>query len=168
MKKFYRIVLYLSCFVPILLMAQGNPLDKLMDRYAGMKGVMFLDLKTNMVPVKDSAASGENHVIRVKMLSVNPKLNSAVEPAAMYDEFFKQIDRKGYKGLVEVKSSGDNVEMMVKEEGGKISELIIAVKEHDETTLIAASGDFDLKELARLSQLKNCKGLQVLNSLCEE
>lgn len=73
-----------------------------------------------------------------------------------------------YKGLVEVKSSGENINMMVKKEGDQLSEIVIIVQEKDETTFMVATGNFDLKDIAKLSELKNCKGLQTLEKLCED
>jgi len=57
---------------------------------------------------------------------------------------------------------------MVKKNGDILSEVIIMVQEDDETTLIAASGNFDLKDLAKFGNMDKCKGLKVLSELCED
>jgi len=143
-------------------MSQENPLNGLIEKYAIQEGFYFLDVNTNMM------SDEPGNIIHLKLLSFEQEKNPAYNPAGIYDEFFSQIDKNLYKGLVEVKSSGDNMEMLVRKEGEKIAEVIVAVKGDLETILIAASGTFTLKNLAKFGAAENCRGFKVLEELCEE
>jgi hypothetical protein len=45
---------------------------------------------------------------------------------------------------------------------------MIVIQENKETTILAASGSFDLKDVAKFSEMKNCRGLETLEKFCEE
>ena len=169
MKKVLILVSAVMFMFCISIFAQQNPLDGFLAKYSGKEGVKFLELKTNMVgSEKSENEQYSNKVIDLKMISIKGSGPKGNEAKNLYNEFFQEFNKDNYIGLVEVKSSGDNVEILVKKENNRISEFIIAVKEEVETTLIAASGNFDLKDLAKISEFQNCKGLQVLEKLCEE
>ena len=157
--------------IPGILLAQVNPLDCYIEKYEGDPGFYYMDLKTNMFNLNDEekgTQSTQNKIIDFKIVSFEKNENSKFDPTKIYNDFNKTINKDVYKGLVEVKSSGENINMMVKKEGDQLSEIVIIVQEKDETTLMVATGNFDLKDIAKLSELKNCKGLQALEKLCED
>ena len=155
--------------IPGILLAQVNPLDSYIEKYEGTPGFYYMDMKTNMFNFdeKDSPKT-ENNIIDFKIVSFEKIEKAKFDPADIHDSFTKTLNANIYKGLIDVKSSGENVEMLVKKEGGQIAEIVIIVQEKDETTLMVATGNFDLKDIAKLSELKSCKGLQVLEKLCED
>lgn len=156
--------------MPALLSAQSNPLDSYILKYAGTSGFYFLDLKTNMFnPSEDEGGNtDETSIINLKMISVEDSKNPEIQSSTLYNQFYDKFNKNEYKGIVEVKSSGENVEMMVKKEGDFINEMIITIQDKEETTLIVATGKFSLKDMAKFSNAKNCKGFEILGQLCEE
>ncbi|MCF8368395.1 MAG: DUF4252 domain-containing protein [Bacteroidales bacterium] len=167
MKKIIIIGVVLAVFIQTGI-TQNNPLDQFMTKYASDKNYKFLELKTNMIGHSKEDNTSVNKVLRLKMITQKESGLKGNDAVNFYDEFFKTFNKKEYVGLVEVKSSGDNIEILVKNKDNFVSEFIIAINEESETTIIAASGNFDLKDLAKLSEFQNCKGLQVLDKLCEE
>lgn len=164
-------ILVLSLLVPVILFAQVNPLNSYIDQYKGTPGFYYMDMQTNMFNVDDEEEGSQkssDETIDFKIISFEKNENATFDPAKIYSDFSKALNKDDYKGLVEVKSSGENVNMMVKKQGKQIAEIIITVQEEDETTIMVASGNFDLKDIAKLSELKSCKGLQALEKLCED
>ncbi len=155
---------------PAILFAQVNPLDSYFEKYSSETGFYYLDLKTNMFQSSDdkSTNTGKDKMVSLKILSFEEGDNTKYNASKIYNDFVNSIEKANYRGLIEVKSSDENVEMMVKKEGNIIKEFIITIKEDKETTLVSATGNFDLKDLAKFSDTKNCKGLEVLKKLCEE
>ncbi len=161
MKTLLKFMIILMTF-PLMGTAQDNPLNHLITKYKDQPGFHFLDVSTNMM------SENIDKVIHLKLLSFDEKENSSFKAKELYNNFFKDFDKSLYKGLVEVKSSGDNVEMMVKQDGKNISEIVITVLGDTEAVLIAASGNFTMNDLSKFSDLNQCKGFQVLEKLCEE
>jgi len=140
-----------------------------MKKYAEKPGFYYLDLKTNMVFSQDLENSkNEKKEVNIKMLVFEETQEINLQAADLYQSFIKRLDQSDYVGLMEVKNADENVEIMVKKEEGFVSEFIITLHEDHEATIIAATGNFDLKDLAKLKDFQNCKGLQVLGKICEE
>lgn len=167
--KTYILLIIAGLLIPAFLQAQSNPLDSFHKKYIGQEGFYYVDLKTNMVVGCDSVVRGEkNKEVNVKILSFKESEQSGLSSKSLYDSFVKDIDRDSYIGLIDVKSSDENVEVMVKKENKVVQEFVIIVREENELSLIAASGNFDLKDLARLKNFQNCKGLNLIEKICEE
>ena len=110
----------------------------------------------------------QSEIVYLRMLTFKESENVNKEASNVYNEFLKVFDKDVYKGLIDVNSSGEKVDMMVKKEDGKVSEIIIVIFDKTETMLVSASGNFDLKKLANFKQIENCKRLGSLKQLCED
>lgn len=172
MKKTIKIsILALIISLPVILFAQSNPLDSYISQYEGTPGFYYMDMKTNMFSFDENEQDSpktESNVIDFKIVSFEKTEKAKFDPANIYKNFSKTLNADSYRGLVTVKSSGENVEMLVKKEGNQIAEIVIIVQEKDETILMVATGNFDLKDIAKLRNLKDCKGLEALEKLCED
>jgi len=172
MKTFKKIILLLSVvMLPGLIFSQSNPLDEMIAKYKDKEGFYYLELKTDMFNKhkdEENKVSQQKRVINILMLSYEEGQNTSYKAKTIYKEFSREIDKDNYIGLIEVKSSGDNVEILVKEIKDIITEVIILIKEEKEAAMIAITGNFDLKDLAKFSELKKCKGLEILGKICEE
>jgi hypothetical protein len=171
MKITYKIILLLiTGLFPALLSAQSNALDGLLSKYADQPGFYFLELKTNMFSSEQetNGSPTPGKLITVKILSYEEGSSNQSNATDVYEQLRSEIDVNTYKGLIEVKSSGDKIDMMVKKDGVKLSEIVIIVRESTETTVIAASGSLDLKDIAKFSEMKNCHSLETLKKLCED
>jgi hypothetical protein len=148
-----------------------NPLDGLMKQYTGQTGFYFMEMKTHMFGLAndDAGSNSTGQSISINVLSFREEENSAVKAGDIYNQFKSGIDVDSYKGLAELKSSGDKVEMMIRKKGqGEISDIIIIINEKDEAIILSATGTFNLNDISRLSKMKNCHGLEILNQLCQE
>lgn len=168
MKK-YVTSLFLMLVIPLALLSQMNPLDGFLKDYKGQDGVFFMDMSTNMLSAcKEGEAKDVNMVINLKILSFDKSNKSGLSAKELSEAFFSQVNRDNYIGLVEVKSPDENVEIMVKKENKSISELILVARDDSKISFIAASGNFDLKDLASLKGMQNCSSLKLLGQMCEE
>lgn len=169
MKSIFSIIITLVVFLPGVLLAQTNPLDGFLEKYSGEKGFYYLDLNTNMFSksCEDEAQDFEKKV-NIKMLSYDETLGKGKQASDMYNVFINQFRNDDYIGLVEVRHSGENVEILVKKENKMVTEFILAMQEKESVTLVAATGNFDLKDLTKLKSLQNCKGMNILHQMCDE
>ena len=160
-----KTILYFLLFcvvIPAGTFAQSDQLNRMIHKYKSVEGFRYLDVNTNMISAET------DKVVNLKLISFDAEKNTSFVSDNLRDEFYKGFNEKEFKGLVEVKSSGDNVEMMVKKEGDKVSHIIISVLGESETVFISVSGNMTMKDLGKFSDFENCHGLQVLEQLCEE
>jgi hypothetical protein len=75
----------------------------------------------------------------------------------LYAEALKTIDSKMYEPLMTVKSKDDNVQFLIKENNGVVSELFMAAGSEDDFVLISMVGDLDLKTVSKLANKVNTR-----------
>lgn len=156
-------------FLPAIMFAQANPLDGLLEQYSGEKGFYYLDLNTNMFLGSSEDESKEYYQkVNIKMLSYEEGQGNTKEIASLHELFFNQFDNADYIGLVDVKTSEEKVEVLIKKKDKVVTEFIFLIQEKKSITLMAAAGNFDLKDLAKLKSLQNCRGFQIMQQMCDE
>lgn len=169
MKKINLLLVLFAVAAPFILLAQQSKSDKLFEKYSEKTGFYYLSMETNMFSMIDEEDTGsESQIVYLKMLTYKEGENTSKEASKIYGEFKKAFDRDVYKGLIDVNSSGEKVDMMVRKENGQVSELVILLFDDTETKLIKATGNFDMKKLASLKQLESCERLGSLMQLCED
>jgi hypothetical protein len=80
-------------------------------------------------------------------------------------EVYDKLDKQVYKEMMTVKESDQNVMILLKENGGKISEILLLVTGKNDNVLIQAKGDMLLSEMADLGGKCNLKGFEQLKML---
>jgi hypothetical protein len=92
-------------------------------------------------------------------------LSTETTPLYFFKEALTLIDRKQYEELITVRGSNAHVRFMIKENGDKISELLMIAADEDGFTLMSFVGDIDLDRLARLSADLDIKGMEYLKNV---
>jgi hypothetical protein len=165
MKNIIKIVLALL-IIPGFVFSQSAKTEKLFEKYAEKEGFYFLKLETNLLSSRDEIP--DDGVVHVKMLAFEQEEDSGKDVSKVYKEFQKAFNNEEYSGLIDVNSKGEKVDMMVKKTDGIVSEIVLIILDKNETMLISATGNFDLKNLANFESLEKCKRLGMLQKLCEE
>ncbi len=80
-------------------------------------------------------------------------LTSEENVAGFYKEAKAKINTSEYEPLITVRSkSEDNVEFLIKEEGDKISELLLIAGGNDSFVLLSFIGSFDLAKVTKMAK----------------
>ena len=69
----------------------------------------------------------------------------------LYAEALKTINRQEYEPLMTVKDKNDNVQFLVKEKNGIVSELFMAAGSDNDFVLMSMVGDIDLADVSKLA-----------------
>jgi len=72
-----------------------------------------------------------------------------------------------YTNLMEVNESNENIKFYVKKSGPKISELLMIVKEPDETTALSITGEINLNSISKLGKTMHLEGMENLEKIEE-
>jgi hypothetical protein len=83
----------------------------------------------------------------------------------LYKEAFTLIPVKEYEELMTVRDKDKDMKFMIKEKGGKISELLMVVGGTTEFMVLSLFGEIDLKQVSRLGKKMNVSGLENLQKL---
>ena len=89
-----------------------------------------------------------------------------VNGQTMYKEAANTLSLKGYEELMFIREGGDEeLQFLVKEDKGKISELLMLIGNKEDFFLMSLIGNIDLNQIARLAKTMDIEGMENLEKL---
>ncbi len=166
--KLFSIII-ITIFSIQLSWGQTSPVDKLFDQYAEKDGFttvyitqymfsMFKDVKTDDKEFDNLVKNLKS----IRILAVDHE--NPPKGINFYTAVMKDLPVKDYKELMVIKEKGQDVKFLVKDNNGKISELLLIAGGKD-NALISIQGNIDLKSLAHLSKAMKIEGLEQLGKV---
>lgn len=83
----------------------------------------------------------------------------------LYKEAFSLIPMKEYEELMSVRDKDKDMKFLIKESGGKISELLMVMGGNEEFMVMSLFGEIDLKQISRIGKKMNVSGLEHLDKM---
>jgi hypothetical protein len=167
MKKVAIIVL---CLLGNMAFAQNSEFVKFYNKYSANQDFTVVSVNERMISLFSSldledeedreAMDAISKIKGIKLIAKQGSNNSK----ALYNEA-KAAFAKGYDELMVVRDKDANMQFLIKESGGKITELIMLVD--SDSSFVAASiyGDIDLKQMSKMGKSLNISGMENLNKL---
>ncbi len=157
-----KLVLILAFVLPMVVLAQKTPVDKLFDKYANQKGFTTVNISGTLLGFAAQLENDDEEVSNmlsslkgIRVLTVedeelNKKLDFYKELEA--DGFFKD---NNFEVLMEVTEENEVVRFLAKDEGnGNISDLLLVVGGND-NVLISISGVIKSKDIGKITKSLN-------------
>jgi hypothetical protein len=85
----------------------------------------------------------------------------------LYKEAFTLIPVKEYEELMAVRTDDKDMKFFIKENSGKISELLMVMGGNEQFMVMSLFGEIDLKQIARIGKKMDVKGLEHLEKMGE-
>jgi hypothetical protein len=170
MKKILFIFIML---VPNLVFSQKSQLNQFFDKYSGQDGYtsvyitkylfeMFAKLNTDKE--EHDFKDATNKLESIKILTVDSALNSNLK-INFSNELKKILPRNEYKDLMVVREGKKQINFMIRETNGKISELVMTVIGENQPLLIMLEGDIDLAKISKISKSMKIDGFENLEKV---
>ena len=157
-----KLVLILAVVLPMAVLAQKSPVDKLFDKYANQKGFTTVNISGKLLGFAAQVDTGDEEVSNmlsglngIRVLSVeDDELNKELD-------FYKELEKEGFfknndfEVLMEVTEDDEVVRFLAKDAGnGKISDLLLVVG-GDDNALISISGIIDPENIGKITKAVN-------------
>lgn len=154
-----KLILILALVLPLAVLAQKSPVDKLFEKYANKKGFTTVNISGKLLGFAAQLDTGDEETSKmlsglngIRVLSVEDnELNKTLDFYAELekDGFFKNND---YEVLMEVTEENEVVRFLAKDAGnGKISDLLLIVG-GDDNALISISGIIDPESIGKITK----------------
>lgn len=151
--------------------AQGDAITKFFNKYATdesftqvtVSGKMF-SLFTNMEAETQEDKEVLDAISKLKGLRILAK-DDTRDARALYKEAFSLIPAADYEELMSVRDDNKDMKFMIRENDGKISELLMIMGGADEFMVLSVFGDIDLKQISRIGKKMNVSGLEKLENM---
>ena len=156
MKKLFLI---LAVILPVAVLAQNSPVDKLFKKYANKQGFVTVNISGKLLGFASELDTGDKETSEMlKQLSGIRILSVEDSELAGKPDFFAELNEQGFfdnndfEVLMEVTESDEVVRFLARDAGeGKFSDLILVVG-GEESALISISGIIDPKNIAKITQ----------------
>lgn len=154
-----KLIFILVVVLPMVVLAQKTPVDKLFEKYANQKGFTTVNISGKLLSFasqidvgNDEASNIMAELKGVRILTVeDADLNKKIDFYAELerDGFFKNHD---YEVLMEVTEDNEVVRFLAKDAGnGKISDLLLIVG-GDDNALISIRGMIDPENIGKITK----------------
>ena len=120
-------------------------------------------LFTNMDVEKPEDKDILEAISKIKGLRVIAK-DDARDSRDLYKEALSIVP-KDYEELMFVRDKDEDMKFLIKESGGKISELLMIAAGNNDFKMLSLFGDIDLKKISRIGSKMNIDGLEQLHKM---
>ena len=162
MNTMRKIVLIMAMLLPMAVLAQKTPVDKLFEKYANQKGFTTVNISGKLLGFASQIETGDkatsdmlSGLSGIRVLTVeDDELNKTINFYAELekDGFFKN---NGYEVLMEVTEPDEVVRFLAKDAGnGKIADLLLIVG-GDDNALISISGIINPEDIGKITGAMN-------------
>lgn len=103
-------------------------------------------------------------IAKIKGLRILQKENTS-DARSLYKEAFGLINGKEFEELMSVRDKDKDMKFLIKESGGKVSELVMVMGGTNDFMVMSLFGEIDLKQIARIGKKMNVTGLEKLENL---
>jgi hypothetical protein len=154
-----KLIFILAVVLPMAVLAQKTPVDKLFEKYANQKGFTTVNISGKLLSFASQFDTGDEATTKmlsdlkgIRILSVeDSELNKKLD-------FYAELEKEGffknnsYEVLMEVTEDNEVVRFLAKDTGnGKISDLLLVVG-GDNNALISISGLIDPKNIGKITK----------------
>ena len=164
--------------MPFLVNAQ-SPIDKVFEKYASQDGFTSVNISKEMFQMLMQMGQGESkdtgfvemkkmmeQLTGLKVLTYEFDSSKIVKAVSIYNEFAGVFPASTYKELMNINEGRQNVKFMTKQDaGGKISEMVMLMKDKNELAVLSLTGNIDLSTVSKLSKGMNIHGMEGLKKI---
>ena len=171
MKKL--ILLFSTILLSGWVFGQSNPVDDLFDKYSDREGftsVLFSGRLLNLLGGAEAKdGNPDNLLLRLKSIRILTEDDSLSQGNVnFYTELSRKLDMSVYEELMVVKEGAEVTKFLIRQNGNKISELLMISGGKGGNAIISIRGDFLLKELSDLSKTVGIEELEPLKNVNEQ
>ena len=148
-----------------------DAISKFFSKYQGDESFSQVTVSSKMFGLftkMDAETQEDKEVLdaisKLKGLKILAK-DDARNARELYKEAFGLIPASEYEELMSVRDEDKDMKFLIKESGGKISELLMVMGGNDEFMVLSLFGEIDLKQVSRIGKRMDVKGLENLQNM---
>jgi hypothetical protein len=161
-----HLILITALLLSAAMHAQTNAIDELFNKYSESEGFTFVSISGRMLSLFGTLKkenSPDNILLRLTSIRI---LSQEELSQGAGVNFFEEVSRRSlsafYDELMVVREGSDETMFLVKQNGDKISELLVISGGSGGNSIISIKGDINLKELSELSETIGIEELEEL------
>ena len=156
MKKMLFIAVATLCFSATINAQSNDAIQTFFKKYADDESFTSVQIAPKLFELIAKLDINDPEYKDVKNMIKNMKYITILTKETkdnknLYAEAIKTINRQEYEPLMTVKAKEDNVQFLIKEKNGIVSELFMAAGSDNDFVLMSMVGDISLAEVSKLA-----------------
>ncbi len=175
MKTKAFIVMLLTFLISVSAMSQKDPVDRIFDKYSGQEGYTTVYISSKMFslfaeidPDDQELQDMMNGLKSIRILASDDSDESGGDGINFYKEVMKDLAVEKYEELMVVKDGNQDLKFLIREENGKIVELLLVGGGDGDNVLISIRGIIDMKNIGKIGKALDVEGLENIEKIDEK
>jgi hypothetical protein len=166
-------LLYAGLLFSVAFTASSQAIEKFHEKYRNDSNYLNLCIESGLLKLISNIQTEDKDTDEfLRALAGINKINvyKIDRNESSFDEnsvrtFKKDIRREKYEELMVVRDGNAHLDFMIREDKGKISDLVMMVDEKDEFFLLTLSGEIDLAMISKISEGLDIEGAEHLKKI---
>jgi hypothetical protein len=165
----------ITAVIVLMIVASGafaqDAISKFFTKYSTDESFSVVNISSKMfglVTNMEAETAEDKEVLeaisKIKGLRILGKQNTS-DARTLYKEAFATIGAGSFEELMTVRDKDKDMKFLIKENGGKISELVMIMGGTQDFMVMSLFGEIDLKQVARIGKKMDIKGLENFENL---
>ena len=175
MKTKALIVMLLTFMISVSAISQKDPVDRIFDKYSGQEGYTTVYISSKMFslfaeidPDDQELQDMMNGLKSIRILASDDSDESGGEGINFYKEVMKDLAVEKYEELMVIKDGNQDLKFLIREEDGRIVELLLVGGGDGDNVLISIRGIIDMKNISKIGKALNVEGLENIEKIDEK
>lgn len=175
MKTKALIVMLLTFIISVSAISQKDPVDRIFDKYSGQEGYTTVYISSKMFslfaeidPDDQELQDMMNGLKSIRILASDDSDESGGDGINFYKEVMKDLAVEKYEELMVVKDGNQDLKFLIREENGKIVELLLVGGGDGDNVLISIRGNIDMKNIGKIGKALDVEGLENIEKIDEK
>ena len=158
----------LMTLIAVTITAQSS-IDKLFDKYQGKDGFVTLTINGNLLKylaeVDESDDDLLKHANKFSTIRILVQEDDEMKIENFYDMVIDEVNRSGYEEMVTIKSSDEDLKILVKADGRLFKEFLL-IAGGDDNAIIQIKGSMTLDDVKEMStSFKDGHGIGAISNI---
>lgn len=149
-----NIIMIIACIaiLPTIALAQNKQIEKFYNKYKAQENVTDINLQGWVLSVAAKFADEDsgNILEKITKLRVLVVEDKNIVPTSEYKQLIKDVRRESFEDLIQVNEGKSKVNIMMRESGNKITNVLLLVSGDDEFIMLSLEGNLDWEDLKSL------------------
>lgn len=169
MKKLIIIALISVFGMQIQAQEQEDAISKFFSQYSNDEKFTNIYISKKMfslfsdIPVDENEQEVKEAISQLEGLRILS--SDDVDGIKLYNEAFKILNGKDFEELMVIRDGEQQLKFLIKENKGKITELLMLSGEDKSFFILSMIGNIDLEQISKLSKTMDVKGMENLENL---
>lgn len=153
-----KFILVLTFLLSVSSFAQSSAIDRLFDKFSGKENITEVNISAKMFSLFGyiDADSKEDQETLDALKGIKSLYLMSTEKKDEADQMratAKHIKKDNFEPLMTVRDGDDDIEFLIQEKNGVVSELIMLVDSDSNFLVMSLTGLIDLEKLSKLSNI---------------